>query len=39
MNEEPLFEHLKSESEERKRMLSKLDLKKLLKGEIDNEND
>lgn len=39
MKEEPLFEHLKGESEERKRMLSKIDLKKLLKGEIVNEND
>lgn len=35
MNEEPLFTELRGQSEQRKRMVSKLDLAKLLKGEVD----
>ena len=37
MNEEPLFTKMKGESEQRKRMESKLDLAKLLKGEVDED--
>jgi len=38
MFETPLFKKQREESEQRKKMESKLDLAKLLKGEIDNEN-
>lgn len=35
MNEEPLFTKQRKESEARRRIESKLDLAKLLKGEVD----
>lgn len=38
MNEEPLFKKQREASEERRRVESTLDLAKLLKGEIDNED-
>lgn len=37
MNEEPLFTKMKKESEQRKKFESTLDLTKLLKGEIDED--
>lgn len=37
MNEEPLFTKKREQSEQRKRMESKLDLAKLLKGEVDED--
>ena len=37
MNEEPLFVKQREQSEQRKRMESKLDLAKLLKGEVDED--
>lgn len=39
MNETPLSKNLREEAEQRRQFKSKVDLKKLLKGEIDNEKD
>lgn len=38
MNEEPLFTKMKEESEQRKKFESTLDIEKLIKGDVEDED-